>query len=101
MEDGKSRISFIKGLEITDGKAGTIYSALRNKIEKCGVVGFGSNGASVIIRHKKVASKLKRDNPKIISIHCHNYRLALAILPFFKENPFPFSFLLRKRVLKR
>ena len=32
MEDGKSRISFIKGLEITDGKAGTIYSAFSNKI---------------------------------------------------------------------
>ena len=66
MADSENTVSLIKDVEITDGKAGTIYSALRNKIEKCGVVGFGSNGASVIIRHKKVASKLKRDNPKII-----------------------------------
>ena len=50
--------------------------------------GFGSNGASAIIGHKKVATKLKRDNPKIISICCHDYRLVLAILPFFIGSTF-------------
>ena len=69
-----------------------MYSAFSNKIAKYGAVeslsGFGSDGTSVIIGRKKVASKLKRDNPKIISIHCHNYRLALAILSFFKESTF-------------
>ena len=74
MEDGENRISFIKDVEITGEKADTIYSALRNEIEKCSRVGFGSptvpNKASVIIGHTKVASKLKRDNPKLISIHC-------------------------------
>ena len=63
---------------------------LSNEIEKCGGVaslsGFGSDGASVIIEHKKVASKLKHDNPKMISILCHNYRLALAVIPFFKKK---------------
>ena len=74
MEDGENRFSFIKNVEITDGKADTMHSALSSEIEKCGGVGFES-----IIDHKNVASILKRDNTKMISIHCHNYWLALAI----------------------
>ena len=84
-------LSFIKDIEITDEKADTIYSVLSNEIQKRGGVeslcGFGINGASVIIGHK-VASKLKIDNLKIISIHCDSYRLALAMLLFFKESTF-------------
>ena len=90
MEGGESRISFIQDVEITNEKADTIYSALTNKVAKCGGIEslswFGSDGASIIIGHKKVVPKLKRDNTKIISIHCHNYRLAFAILPFFKKK---------------
>ena len=86
MQGCKIWISFIKDVEITDGKADIICSALSNKIAKSYAVeslsGFGSDGASVIIGCKKVASKLKRDNSKIISIHCHNNRIAFAILPF-------------------
>ena len=37
MEDGENRMSFVKDVEITDDKADTIYSALRNDIEKCAV----------------------------------------------------------------
>ena len=59
MDDGENRISFIK-----DGKADAIYSAESNEIEKCCRVesfsGFGSDEASIMIRNKKVASKLKR-----------------------------------------
>ena len=77
-------ITFIKDVEITNGKAYTIYSALSNEINKCvrvtSLSGFGSDGTKVIIGHEKAASKLKRDNLKIISIHCHNYRLSFAIL---------------------
>ena len=58
------------------------------------VSGFGSDGASVIIGHKKVASKLKKINPKITSICCHYYRLALPILPFLKES----TFLMKKKI---
>ena len=84
MKDGKNKISCIKDVKIIDREADTIYSALSNKIAKCyrveSLSGFGSDGANVIIGPKKVASKLKRDNPKVISIHCHNYRLAFAKL---------------------
>ena len=49
MQDGENTISFIKDDEITDGKANTTYSALRNETEKYfGVESFsefGSDGA--------------------------------------------------------
>ena len=51
---------FIKNVEITYGKTYIICSVLRDKIEKCGGIEglswFESNGTSVIIGNKKVAS---------------------------------------------
>ena len=51
MEDGENRISFIKDVETTDGKADAIYSTISNKIAKCGGVenlsGFGSDGGQM------------------------------------------------------
>ena len=92
MKNSKNRISFIKDFEIKDGKIDTIYSVLHNKTEKCGRVeslcSFGSNGTNVIIGHKKAVSKLKRNNPKIISIHCDNHRLTLAMLFLQKKVHF-------------
>ena len=92
MANGENTISFFDYIVITIGKAVTIHSALRKEIEKCSGVenlrGFESDGASVILGHKKVVSQLKRDNHKIIYIHCHNYTLAIAILLFFNENTF-------------
>ena len=85
-------MSFIKAAEIRDGKADTLYSALSIEIEKChgfqSLRGFGSHGASVMIGHNKDALKLKRDFPKIISIYCDNFRLSLAVFPFFKKSTF-------------
>jgi len=43
------------------------------------ISGFVSDGASVMVGVKEgVATKLKRINPKIISVHCIAHRLALA-----------------------
>ena len=90
MEGSENRISFVKDIEITNGKADTINSALSNEIENCGGVEslsrLGNDKASVINRHKIVAWNLKRDNPKIISVHCHNYRLAHAIIYSFSSQ---------------
>ena len=88
MKDIENKISFTKDVEITDGKADTMHSALSNENEKCGGIGFESDRASVIIGHKKVASKSKRDSIKIISIYCHNCRFEFAILSFFKKSLF-------------
>ena len=64
MEDGENKIAFIKDVEITDRKTDTMYSALRAETEEyTGVESlsrFGNDGASVIIWHRKAASKLKR-----------------------------------------
>ena len=57
MVGGKNRISCIKDVKIIDREADTIYSALSNKIAKCGAVeslsGFRSDRAGVIIGRKK------------------------------------------------
>ena len=63
MKDSENRISFIKDIEITHEKAGIIYSALSNEIEKCGRVEslsrFGSDWVSVILDIKKLPQNLK------------------------------------------
>ena len=66
--NGENRMSFIKDVEIRDGKADTIHSALSNEIEKCSGVGFGSHGSSLIIVHEKIDLPLQNS--------------------FFKENTF-------------
>ena len=57
----KTEYLSLKMLNLTDGKAYTIYSALSNETEEHEGVeslsGFGIKGARVIIGHKKVASK--------------------------------------------
>ena len=57
----ENRIFFMKDVKLTDGKADTICAAMKFKKMWCGVGKFqrvGSDGASVMIGHKKVASKL-------------------------------------------
>ena len=60
MEDGENKISFIKDVEIRDGKTDAIYSVLRVETEKMcwneGLSRFGNNGASVKIGHSSADS---------------------------------------------
>ena len=69
-----------------------IYLALNNEIEKYNGVEnlseFGSHWESVMADGHKVASKLKRDNPEIISIHYYYHRLIFAThtLSLKREN---------------
>ena len=74
MEDDENRIYFIKDVEIADGKTDITHAALSNEIEKCGGVKslsrYGSDRESIMTECKEIASKLKRDNPKTISIYC-------------------------------
>ena len=49
------------------------------KIPLTKVFGFGSDGASVMVgRSSGVATRLKKHNGEMISIHCSAHRLALA-----------------------
>ena len=55
-------ICYLSFIKVTDGKADILYLALNNEIEQCGrfksLSEFGSDGASVMIGLKEVASKL-------------------------------------------
>ena len=66
MKDGENRMSFIKGAEITYGKAGTMYLALALKLKNVVELKVWTDMEVMrqVIGHKKVASKLKRDNFK-------------------------------------
>ena len=76
---------FLHITELEDGKAGTITKAileflatLNIPIER--VMGFGSDGASVMVgRRAGVSTLLKQSNPEMTAIHCVAHRLALAV----------------------
>ena len=78
MKAGENRILFIKDIEVTNRKAEmlSINLTLNNETGKCGGIislsEFESDGVSAMIGHtKELISKLIRNNPKIIPIHCN------------------------------
>ena len=75
---------FLRIVDLFDGKAETIEKALLQFCDVAGiemrkVMGFGSDGAAVMVgRVSGVSTRLKVHNPVMISIHCVAHRLALA-----------------------
>ena len=54
---------------------------------KDGLVGFGADGASVMMgRQNGVLKKIKDDVPHLIEMHCVAHKLELAILDAFKDE---------------
>lgn len=82
-------LSYVKDVQISDGKAETIFKETRTVIEYLGVdtfVGFASDGCNTMIGRKTgVSTRLKEFKPEIVTMHCHNYRLALAAKDSFQE----------------
>ena len=82
--DAHVRTVFLKIVELANGCAETIEAALMAYLEEQSIplsrlVGFGSDGASVMIgKHSGVATRLKNKQPILTSIHCMAHRLALA-----------------------
>ena len=78
---GEVRAHFLK---INDGTAETIKNAILSYLEEANIplftiTGFGSDGANVMVGSIiGVATRLKRLNPQLLSIHCINHRLALG-----------------------
>ena len=76
--------SFLAIVELPNGTSETVEKALTNYLESNNIplsslVGFGTDGAAVMIgRHNGVAARLKRLQPILTSIHCVSHRLALA-----------------------
>lgn len=76
--------SFLAIVELPNGTAETVEKALTtylddNNIPISSLVGFGTDGASVMTgRLNGVGARLKRLQPILTSIHCVAHRLALA-----------------------
>ena len=76
--------SFLHIGDIADGTAETIEGAIVAFMETNGLVinklhSYGSDGCAVMVgRVSGVASQLKVRQPRLVSVHCINYRLALA-----------------------
>ena len=79
------RSVFLNITELQDGKAATITEVILEILARLNipiqtVMGFGSDGASVMIgRRAGVATLLKQSNPELIAIYCVAHRLALAV----------------------
>ena len=76
---------FLRIVDLFDGKAESIEKALLQFCDVAGiemrkVMGFGSDGAAVMVgRVSGVSTRLKVHNPVMINIHCVAPRLALAV----------------------
>ena len=94
LSKGCVRSRFLSIRDLFDGKAHTIVKAVKEYLETArlcpsNVDCFGSDGASVMVgKRNGVATKLREDNPSMLSIHCINHRLALATKDAFSEIPY-------------
>ncbi|XP_058882921.1 uncharacterized protein LOC117415022 [Acipenser ruthenus] len=79
-----SETLFIKNVKISSGNAETIYQEIKQvflerNIDKRKVIGFGSDGPSVMTGAKNgVAMKMTQDYPYLENAHCIAARLALV-----------------------
>lgn len=84
VEKGKLKSSFLKMIDLEDGKANTITNAIVSYLESADLdikrmSSFGSDGASVMIGCRTgVATQLLGHNEQMMSVHCICHRLALA-----------------------
>ena len=93
-ESAEIRSIFLKITDLFDGKAQTIENALvqfcdSKEINLRNVMGFGSDGAAVMIgRETGVSTRLKVHNPLMVNIHCVAHRLALAASQASNDIPY-------------
>ncbi|XP_060598671.1 E3 SUMO-protein ligase KIAA1586-like [Ruditapes philippinarum] len=89
VDSGDVCVDYIKDVKVDDGKAETIFCETKSVIEELNVdnfVAFGSDGCNTMIGKKTgVATRLKAMKPEIVTIHCHNHRLALAAKDSFES----------------
>ena len=81
---GKAKIEFAANIEVKDGKADTIYSAVLNYLNSNNIPvkklsGLRTDGASVMTgRHNGLAVRLQMLNTKIVAVWCVAHKLALV-----------------------
>ena len=82
LNEFKPELHFLENINVRDGKAETITTAvnlLMERINLSKMTGFGSDGASVITgKSNGVSKRIKDDSPFLVSIHCMAHRLVLS-----------------------
>ena len=92
--DGTLNTKLLGNVKIEDGTAAGITAALLNVLEERGLnvahmVGFGSDGASVMTgRIRGVGVLLKEHAKHMVQIHCMAHRLALVCVDAVKDNAY-------------
>jgi len=92
--NGLPRTKLLGNVKIENGTAAGITAALLKvledrKLDVTRMVGFGSDGASVMTgKHNGVGTLLKKHANHMVVIHCMAHRLALVCVDAAKENPY-------------
>ncbi|KAH7281139.1 hypothetical protein KP509_36G032200 [Ceratopteris richardii] len=90
---GVSKCEFLKLILVADGYAQTKYNAIMNMFSEMSLdikhlVGISTYGDSSMLGcHEGLVSKLSRDVPNLIDVHCVAHREALAIVDACKCFP--------------
>ncbi|XP_053380132.1 zinc finger protein 862-like [Mercenaria mercenaria] len=89
-EAGEIKVDFIKDVRVDNGKAETIFKEtvelVQDEIRVDNFVAFGSDGCNTMIGKKSgVTTRLKEVKPELVTVHCHNHRLALAAKDSFQS----------------
>ena len=91
--DGEKKTAFLADPVIDRGDAETITETIRNQLQSSNLSvdklgSFASDGAAVMVGKKSgVSTRLKEDNPHLITNHCRDHRLALACKDSFSKIP--------------
>ena len=85
------KTTFLKCVKVPDCKAIALHKATKDIVEKYDIsdrkiVGFGSDGASVMAGEMGGVSALLKDNRFCIFVHCVCHRLHLAVSQAYKNN---------------
>ncbi|XP_067670753.1 zinc finger protein 862-like [Haliotis asinina] len=91
LENGESKLAFLKDAEIPNGTADTIVKNVKDYLRETDLdqnkmTCFASDGPAVMTgKRNGVVAQLKRDNPALIDVHCVNHRLQLSVSSAFKS----------------
>ena len=94
LNEFKSKLHFLENINVRNGKAETITTAVnllmeRRNLHKDKIKGFGSDGASVMKgKNNGVSKRTKDDSPFLVSIHCMAHRLALCTSQAANDIPY-------------
>ena len=86
-------MSFVSDTTLNTATADVITNAIKSEVESHdwdinNMTGCASDGAAVFTGAKTgVTTRLKAQIPGLVTVHCKDYRLALACRDCFKEVP--------------